>query len=92
MERVDLGDPLLEQDRALVAPVDLGLRPRDDLEPAVQPGQPVVVISGEALASLGNVELDPLVVAGEPVFGDQPFVDRTRLQARIPRARRRSAV
>ena len=53
MERVDLRDPRIEQDGALVAPVDLGLRAGDDLEPAVQPVQ----------ARLG------VAVAGQPLRG-----------------------
>src|SRR6476619_5046055 len=51
MERVDLHDPLLEQDGAFVAPVDLGLRPGDDLEPTMQPRQPALslALAGQAL-------------------------------------------
>ena len=37
VERVDLHHALLEQDLTIVAPVDLGLRPGDHLEPAMQP-------------------------------------------------------
>ena len=37
--RVDLPDTVIEQDLALIAPVDLGLSTRHDLEPTMQAGQ-----------------------------------------------------
>jgi hypothetical protein len=52
---------------ALIAPVDLGLRAGHDLEPAVQPAQSVVIgvgeFRGDQRPDLGQVGLDPLVVA-----------------------------
>ena len=83
MERVDLADPGLEQDPAFVAPVHLGLRPGDHLEPAMQPRQPLVavVLTRQTLTGLRDIQLDPLVVAGEPVLGGQPLVDHAGLQA-----------
>jgi hypothetical protein len=85
VERVDLRHTLLEQDLAFVAPVDLGLRPGDDLKPPMQPGQSVVIVAvpGEALTCLRHVELDPLVVAGEPVLGDQPLMDHAGLESGV---------
>ena len=60
-------------------PVDLGLSPRNDFEPAVQPGQRVVVGLGQLgrdpRPGLGQEHLDPLIVAGEPVVGDRPLMD-----------------
>ena len=66
------------EDVALVSPVDLGLRARDHLEPAVQPGQRVVVVLGELgrdpRPGLGQEHLHPLVVAGEGVLS--PFLSQ----------------
>jgi hypothetical protein len=58
--------------------VDLGLRPGHDLEPAMQPAQRIVVdllVLGGDPGPPGLVQdhLDPLVVAGEAVLGDQPL-------------------
>ena len=48
MERVDLAlDPRGGQQSAFVAPVDLGLGPGDDLEPAVQPRSPTLPVGLE---------------------------------------------
>ena len=38
----------------LVAPVDLGLRTGDDFEPAVQPGQRVLITSASSAAIRGR--------------------------------------
>jgi hypothetical protein len=85
MERVDLRHTLLEQDAGFIAPVDLGLRPGDDLEPAMQPRQPTIGVglTSQALTRVGDVELDPLVVPVEAVLGDQPLMDHTRAQPRV---------
>ena len=81
-----VGMPTWAEQVALVAPVDLGLGARDDLEAAVQPGQRVVVAVGEfggdPRPGLGQEHLDPLVVAGEAVLGDQPLMDHRALQRR----------
>jgi len=82
VERVDLGDAHVGEDVALVAPVDLGLSSRDDLEAAVQPRQLLgsdAEFLGDPRASLLNVEFDALIVAGEPVLRGQPLVDHRRL-------------
>jgi hypothetical protein len=83
VERVDLRHALLEQDLAFVAPVDLGLRPGEDLEPPVQPRQSLVavVLAGQTPTGLGDIQLDSLVVAAEAVLGDQPLVDHAGLEA-----------
>ena len=87
VERVDLRDADLGEQVALVAPVDLGLRTRDDLEPAVQPAQRVLVpvseFGGDPRPGLGQEHLDPLVVAGEAVLGDQPLMDHRALDPQI---------
>jgi acyl transferase domain-containing protein/acyl carrier protein len=83
VEGIDLRDARMREDAALVAPVDLGLRPRDHLEPAVQPrefrrraAQP----GRDPGAGLLQVHLDPLVVPGEPVLLHEPLVDHGALQ------------
>jgi hypothetical protein len=88
VERVDVPEPDVGEQVTLVAPVDLGLRAGDDLEAAVQPGQRVLVLRGEFGRELGgdpgprlgDEHLDPLVVAGEPVLGDQPLMDHAGLE------------
>ncbi len=83
MERVDLRDPMGEQDLALIAPVDLRLRTGHDLEPAMQARQARIVVAGQPLAGLGHIQLHPLVVPGEPVLGDETLVDHAGLEPRI---------
>ena len=77
----------MSQHVAFLAPVDLGLGSGDDLEAAMQPGQPVLVALGELgddpRSGLGAEHLDPLVVALEAVLGDQPLVDHAGLQRDI---------
>ena len=83
VEGVDLRDPGMGEDAALVAPVDLGLRSRDHLEPAVQPRQlrrRIAQLGRDPGPGLLQVHLDPLVVPGEPVLPGQPFVDDGALQ------------
>ena len=87
VERVGLRDPDAREHVTFLAPVDLSLRPGDDLEPAVQPPQRVVV-SGEQFVldqrpDPGQVHLHALVMAGETVISDQPFVDDAALQAHV---------
>jgi hypothetical protein len=71
VERVNPRHPRIEQDRAFVAPVDLGLRAGDDFEPVVQPVQARrgVVVAGEPLAASATWSLTPLVVPVEAVLG-----------------------
>ena len=75
------------QQVALIAPVDLSLRTRDDLEPAVQTAQRVLVpvseFGGDPRPGFGQEHLDPLVVAGEAVLGDQPLMDHRALDPQI---------
>ena len=74
------------EDAGLVAPVDLGLRSRDHLEPAVQPRQlsgRVTQFGRDPGAGFLQVHLDPLVVAGEPVLPGQPLVDDGALQQHL---------
>jgi hypothetical protein len=80
VERVNPRHPRIEQDRAFVAPVDLGLRAGDDFEPVVQPVQARrgVVVAGEPLAASATWSLTPLVVPVEAVLGDEPLVDHRR--------------
>ncbi len=82
VERVDLRDAHVGEDLALVAPVDLGLGAGDDLEAAVHASEfrrRDAEFLGDARPGLLNVELDPLVVAGEPVLRGQPLVDHRSL-------------
>jgi len=78
VERVDLVDAHVSEDLALITPVHLGLSARDHLEPAVHPRQ---ILGrdpepfGDPRAGLLHVELDALVVPGEPVLVGQPLVD-----------------
>lgn len=79
MERVRLVDPDVREQVTFLARVDLGLRAGDDLEASLQPSKRVVV-AGEQLVldprpDRRQVHLHPLVVAGEAVLGNQPFVD-----------------
>jgi hypothetical protein len=86
VERVDLRDPDVGQDAALITPVDLRLRAGHHLEPAVQPSQ---LISGvtqlrrDPRPRLLQVKLHPLVIAAEPVLRDQPLVDHGALQQQL---------
>ena len=85
VERVDLHSE--REQVTFLAPVDLGLRPGDDLEPAVQPPQ-VVVIGGEQLVlnqrpHTCEVHLDALVVPGEAVISHQTLVDDAGLQRQV---------
>lgn len=79
--------PTWAEQAALLAPVDLRLSARHHLEPAVQPVQRVVVanlrIVGDPRPRFGQEQFDPLVAAGEAVFGDQPFMDHRALQRDI---------
>jgi hypothetical protein len=66
----------------LVAPVDLGLGTSQDLEApmeAVRLGRRL----GQASPILSDIDLDPLVVAGEAMLGDQPLPDHARLELRL---------
>ncbi|WP_436841533.1 hypothetical protein [Streptomyces parvulus] len=70
--------PMWARTLALVAPVDLGLGAGDDLEAAVHAGEfrrRDAEFLGDARPGFLNVELDALVVAGEPVLRGQPPVD-----------------
>jgi len=75
------------QQVTLVAPVNLGLGTRDHLEPAVQTGQRVVIrliqLGSDPWPGLGKEHLDPLIVAGETVLGDQPLMDHRAFQPQI---------
>lgn len=83
MEGIDLRNADVGQDRALVAPVDLRLRAGHHLEPAVQPGQLIRLdpqFLGDPRSRLLQIQLDPLIVAGEPVLLDEAFVDHRALE------------
>jgi hypothetical protein len=69
-------------DLAFVAPVGLGLGPGEDLEAAVEPGRLGVGV-GQASPVLPDIDLDPLVVAGEAMLGDQPLPDHAGLELRL---------
>jgi hypothetical protein len=74
------------QDGALVAPVDLRLRAGDDLEPAVQPRQLVrgyPQLGGDPRPGFLQIQLDPLIVTGEPVLLHQPLVDHRALEQQL---------
>lgn len=78
VEGIDLPDAHMREGLALVAPVDLRLGAGDHLEPAVQARQFLrrdPEFLGDPGAGFLNVELDPLVVPGEPVLRDQAFMD-----------------
>jgi hypothetical protein len=64
---------------AFVAPVDLSLGPRQDLEAAVEADRLRVGV-GQPSPVLPDIDLDPLVVAAKAVLGDQPFMDHRGLQ------------
>ena len=87
MERVHVWDADVGQQVALVAPVNLRLRTRDDLEAAMQTPQRVVVpvreLGGDPRPGLGQEHLDPLVVTGEAVIGHQPLMDHGPFQGQI---------
>jgi hypothetical protein len=72
---------------ALLTPIDLSLGAGHYLEAAVQPAQPVLITVGEfdrdPRPGLGQEHLDPLVVAGEAMLGDQPFMDHRALDGRV---------
>lgn len=54
MERIDVADADVGEEAAFLAPVDLGLRPRQHLEPAMQPLQRIVISVGELGGDLGR--------------------------------------
>jgi hypothetical protein len=84
VERVHVADPDMGQHIPLVAPIDLRLRARHHLEPAVQPGQRVLIsggqLGGDAWPGLGQEHLHALIVAAKAVLGDQSLVDHSALQ------------
>jgi hypothetical protein len=82
VEAVGVQRPGRGLELALVTPVDLGLCPRQDLEAAVEAGR-LGLGSGQAGPVLPNINLDALIVAIEPMLGDQPFMDHARLQPRL---------
>jgi hypothetical protein len=75
------------QQVALVTPVNLRLRTRDDLEAAMQTRQRVVIgllqLGRDPRPGLGKEHLDPLIVTGEAVLGDQPLMDHGPLQGQV---------
>ena len=86
VERVNLPDPHMGEDAALIAPVHLGLGTRHDLEPAVQPRQlagRITQLRRDPGPGLLQIHLDPLVVAGETVLGHQPLMDHRALQQHL---------
>jgi hypothetical protein len=87
VKRVDGWDADVGQQVTLVAPINLSLGARDHLEPAVQTRQRVVIrliqLGRDPWPSLGKEHLDPLIVAGETVLGDQPLMDHGALQPQI---------
>jgi len=87
VERIHLGDADVGQQVALVAPVNLRLRTRDNLEATVQTAQRVLVpvneFGGDPRPGLGKEHLDSLIVAGEAVLGDQPLMDHGPFQRQI---------
>jgi hypothetical protein len=82
VEAVGVQRPGRGLELALVTPVDLGLCPRQDLEAAVEAGR-LGLGSGQAGPVLPNINLDALIVAIEPMLGDQPFMDHAGLQPRL---------
>src|SRR5512132_2104441 len=69
-------------DLALVTPVDLRLGASQNLKAPVQVGR-IGRDADHAFPVLAHIHLDPLIVAVEPVLGDQPLVDRDRLELRL---------
>jgi hypothetical protein len=69
-------------DLALVAPVDLGLGASQDLEATVEPHRLGLGL-GQAGPVLPDIDLDPLIVAGKAVLGDQPLPDHRGLELRL---------
>lgn len=83
VERVDLRDPDVGEDPALITPVDLGLSSGHDLEPAVQAGQLTradAQLIRDPRPGLLQVHLHALVVAGEPVLRHQTLMDHRPLE------------
>ena len=86
MEGVNLRDPRMGEDAALIAPVHLGLRAGHDLEPAVQPCQltgRIAQFRRDPGAGFLQVHLDPLIVAGKPVLPGQPLMDHRAPQQQL---------
>ena len=87
VEGVHVRDADMGQQVALITPVNLRLRTRDDLEAAVQTRQRIVVgllqRGGDPRPGLGKEQLDLLIVAGEAVLGDQPLMDHGPFQGQI---------
>jgi hypothetical protein len=87
VERVHSRDADMGEQITLITPVDLSLRARDDLEPAMQTAQRVVVglgqLGGDPRPGFGQEHLDPLVMAGEAVLGDQPLMDHRAFDPQI---------
>jgi hypothetical protein len=69
-------------DLALLTPVDLRLGASQDLKAPVQVGR-IGRDADQPFPVLAHIHLDPLVVPVEPVLGDQPLVDRDRLELRL---------
>jgi hypothetical protein len=76
------------RDPTLITPADLGLSPRNNLEPAVQARKLTRTdpqLRGDPGTGFLQVELDPLIVTGEAVHLDQPLcttVPLIRISAR----------
>ena len=87
VERVHVRDTDVSEQVTFLTPVDLGLRAGNDLEPAVKPGQRVLILHREQRRDPRplhrQILLDPLVRTGEPVLGDQPLMDHRTLDRDI---------
>ncbi|MFC5099665.1 hypothetical protein [Kibdelosporangium philippinense] len=76
----------MREDLTLVPPVHLGLRAWDHLEPAVQEPQLVrgdTQLGRDPGTGLLQIQLDALIVAGEPVLLDQPLVNNRAFQQQL---------
>lgn len=86
VERVDITDPQRLGERSgFGAPVDLRLRPRRGLEPAVQrpAGLSQPELGADPRPGRGDIHLDPLIGTGEPVLGDEALMDHRAPQPDI---------
>ena len=83
VEAVGVQRPGRGLELTLVAPVDLGLGPGQDLKAPVEAGRLGLSLD-QAGPVLPHIDLDPLIVTVQAVLVDQPLPDHAGLQPRLP--------